>query len=288
MIYIYITELEHKNNDADKEVHSSEEEEQEDGEKKTTEVIETKKQSILEIFRESTLDLEEKLMADTDAEEKEGEDVPSNVSKDVSLRKRMTIAKIEAQRKVVDFTWPQPFDETPAGGWKLEVREKPTGTEGDDTGLRDHIKSTGTLRVHITTWNQHAKNPPAELTPLFDGNHHLYAVSSQECEHTIAESVIYRDKSGWENKVAKTLGNAYVKLRSHTLQAIHLIIFIHRSLLPLVSDIRSASVAAGLGDTLGNKGGVAITFKVGVTSFAIVSSHFQAEVSLFGLVLIFN
>ena len=36
-------------------------------------------------------------------------------------------------------------------------------------------------------------------------------------------------------------------------------------------------MAAGLGDTLGNKGGVCISFNVGESSFAFIGSHFQAD-----------
>ena len=145
-------------------------------------------------------------------------------------------------------------------------------------GVRDKAIETGKIRVHVSTWNMHAKNPPEDLTVLYNGVHHIFAVGSQECEHTIAESIIYRDKSNWERQVKRALGINFVMLRSHTLQAINLMIFVHRSLLPLISNVQSATVATGIGNTLGNKGGVGIAFQILERKLLFINCHFQAHV----------
>merc|ERR1711865_1122979 len=63
----------------------------------------------------------------------------------------------------------------------------------------------------------------------------------------------------------------------HTLQAIHQIIFIHKALLPLVTNVASSAVATGIANTLGNKGGIGISFNLGKTSMLFVNCHLTAH-----------
>ena len=99
------------------------------------------------------------------------------------------------------------------------------------------------------------------------GQFHVYAVGSSECVHSIAASVVMRDKSKWEvsacgcravrqclrcvpspfaassqSAIRKAIGPGYTKIRSHVLQAIHLVVFAHDDILPLVSGAVSAHV----------------------------------------------
>lgn len=65
-------------------------------------------------------------------------------------------------------------------------------------------------------------------------------------------------------------------------QATHNAVFAHRGIIPLLRNIRSSAVATGLslgppGTTLGNKGGVGISFTVGTTSCIFVNSHLAAH-----------
>lgn len=58
--------------------------------------------------------------------------------------------------------------------------------------------------------------------------------------------------------------------------------FAHRGLIPLLRNVRSSAVATGLdlgppGMTLGNKGGVGISFVIGATSCIFVNSHLAAH-----------
>jgi hypothetical protein len=54
-------------------------------------------------------------------------------------------------------------------------------------------------------------------------------------------------------------------------------LFAHRSIHPLVTDVTSSAVACGMADTLGNKGGVGISFCLGLTRFVIINSHLAAN-----------
>lgn len=73
------------------------------------------------------------------------------------------------------------------------------------------------------------------------------------------------------------LGEEYVPLRSHTLQAIHIMAFVHRSLSHLCSVVTSAALPTGVGNTLGNKGAVAMYIQIGSTKMLVVNAHLSAH-----------
>jgi phosphatidylinositol-bisphosphatase len=114
------------------------------------------------------------------------------------------------------------------------------------------------------------------LLPL--NRFHIYAIGTQECGQSIATSVVLSSsKVAWEGAARKALGSRYDVLASHTLQAAHLIVFVHKALIPFLSDLRSAAVPCGLlRNSLGNKGGIGIAFRVLDTRFLFVSAHLAA------------
>ncbi|RHY39213.1 hypothetical protein DYB38_010582 [Aphanomyces astaci] len=106
------------------------------------------------------------------------------------------------------------------------------------------VTSRGQVRVLVMTWNLQAQKPPADLTLLLrPGSCHIYAIGTEECS-----------KKEWEDQLKDTLGATYVKLRSHALTAMHNVVYVHTSILPLVSELHSDAIATGLGNQLGNKG----------------------------------
>ena len=70
--------------------------------------------------------------------------------------------------------------------------------------------------------------------------------------------------------------SCFDELISHT-SFLSSIVFGHKAISHLISDIRSIAVATGLGDKLGNKGGIAISFTVAESSFCFVSAHLSAH-----------
>ena len=56
-------------------------------------------------------------------------------------------------------------------------------------------------------------------------------------------------------------------------------IFVHRSILPLIHDIQAISVPTGIGGFIGNKGGIGISFKINNKSFCFVNAHLFPHVS---------
>ena len=135
------------------------------------------------------------------------------------------------------------------------------------------------------TWNLQAQSPAltanelrAKLLPL--NMYHVIQVGTQECERSIAASVVNQSKVKWTALLRETVGDDYEAVASHTLQASHSIVFVHRSLLALVSDARSAAVATGVGKDglrLGNKGGIGIALTIGGTHILFVAAHLTAH-----------
>eukprot|EP00753_Platysulcus_tardus_P012038 PLAT3336.13.p1 GENE.PLAT3336.13~~PLAT3336.13.p1 ORF type:complete len:996 (-),score=419.40 PLAT3336.13:68-3055(-) len=165
------------------------------------------------------------------------------------------------------LVWPQPL---------REEETAPLSSDYDELYMA--VTTLQRLRVWTVTWNLHAKPPPADLSAMLPPDrHHIYAIGSEECEQTIAKSIIKTAKPKWEAALKRSLGSNYVMLCSHTLQAIHLVVFVHRALLPLVSTVQSAAVATGIGKRLGNKGGVGIGFFVGGSSLLFINCHLAAH-----------
>jgi hypothetical protein len=121
--------------------------------------------------------------------------------------------------------------------------------------------------------------------------------TEQECEQTIATAVVNQSKMRWETTLRTTLGNQYEMIIGHTLQATHIIVFVHKAITPLITDCRSSAVPCGIGNQvprskprawagyranlvcapqLGNKGGIGVSMKVSSTTFLFVVAHFAA------------
>lgn len=136
-----------------------------------------------------------------------------------------------------------------------------------------------TVRVFVGTWNMHGKEPPDDLSAWLGeaGRMNLYVFGTQEACRSIEMSLLLPSKAKWEAKLRETLGSEYVCVASHTLAAIHIVLFAHRSLAASISNVRTAHVATGIANTLGNKGGVAISLCLGRTSLLFINSHLAAH-----------
>ena len=170
--------------------------------------------------------------------------------------------------------WPHPLHEHHNQDFR-----KPCST---DEVIRSNAVSSGSIRIKILTWNQEGRSvPPAkDLTKSFFPtlNHHIIAFGAQECERSFVRSIFKRRKTRWEATLIAALGSKYKLIRSHSLQRSHLLVFVHESVLNLISDLTSIAVPTGFGDTFGNKGGIGISFVFGGKSkFCLVSGHLAAH-----------
>ena len=122
------------------------------------------------------------------------------------------------------------------------------------TDCQQWIRRYNKVAIRTITWNLQANSPPSltdvqqKLMP--HNKFHMYIIGSEECENSIAYSAINSSKDKWLDYLENALGPMYIKIRSHTLQAIHITLFAHIAVAPFISDVSSAAVPTGLGNTL--------------------------------------
>ena len=168
--------------------------------------------------------------------------------------------------------WPSPLQE--------DVQALPS-LESVGPEVEKWVRANKKISIRTVTWNLCARAPPpieAATSFLLPRNmYHLYVIGTEECERSIAQSAINPSKKAWEAYLTEALGENYVPLKAHTLQAIHLMVFAHKGIAHLCSAVTSGAVPTGMGNTLGNKGGVAISLLVGKTKVALVNVHLAAH-----------
>jgi len=143
---------------------------------------------------------------------------------------------------------------------------------------------SGGYSVFVGTWNLAGKSGAGKdgsndlgtwLNP--ERKYDVYAIGAEECGRSIATSFFVSNKDEWEMMLSNTLGKDYYMVDSCTLMATHIAVFVKERLRKQVSDVETGAVATGVANTVGNKGGVAVSFILDQTSFLFVNSHFAAH-----------
>jgi hypothetical protein len=210
-----------------------------------------------------------------DAEELDRENV-------VEQEEQQLIQRVGTDKPV--SVWPVPITEvfTDIHQWpNLEpASEAPESANGSICGL-PWVLHHQEILLRVITWNLCAAPPPSEdmtMQTLIPKNRfHVVIIGSEECERSIMASALNPSKKVWEAYLISVMGPSYAPLRSHTLQAMHIMAFAHTSIAHLCSDITSVAVATGIGNTMGNKGGVTISLNVGNTRIVVTNAHLAAH-----------
>jgi hypothetical protein len=167
------------------------------------------------------------------------------------------------------------------------------------------------ISVLIGTWNVGNSQPPDELDPWIPtngGGFDVIAVGAQESNYeTSAIGAMTRGVRGLKNKdnkqealePAATTGKADVKreglhaehffrlLQIHigddyeivsavtepTLKEMRLVVFAHKRLMPLLNGVETARANTGIGNMLGNKGGLMVKLDIAGTTLGFTSCH---------------
>ena len=135
------------------------------------------------------------------------------------------------------------------------------------------------------------------------GSYHIVAVATQECEKSIALALAFPEKKAWEDALKNTMGDHYEIVKAVPLQAQHLVIFAHKSIVKHItgemvhtvatgikypfcfssSSSSSAKVAPADGGNHGapkampNKGAIGCTFCVGRLRLLFIGAHFNSD-----------
>eukprot|EP01127_Copromyxa_protea_P016406 TRINITY_DN4870_c0_g1_i2.p1 TRINITY_DN4870_c0_g1~~TRINITY_DN4870_c0_g1_i2.p1 ORF type:complete len:673 (-),score=67.40 TRINITY_DN4870_c0_g1_i2:37-2055(-) len=132
------------------------------------------------------------------------------------------------------------------------------------------------ISVWVGTWNV-GNTSPCSLEKWLPshGNYDIIAVGAQECTYT---SIIEQSsEQDWFQRVIDTVGPKYFVLASCSLWEIRNIVFVKNCHAPYVTPAKTDTVATGIANTMGNKGGVGIYFMFHDTSLCFISSHLAAH-----------
>lgn len=133
------------------------------------------------------------------------------------------------------------------------------------------------ITCFVGTWNLHAKPSPINLYDFIQPDYDLYIIGTQECENTIEQSILFNSKVKWCTILTTLLGHDYIEITQSNLVAIHCIVYIHKNYAHYISNIEVDTVATGIGNVVGNKGCVGISFNIGYSKLCCITSHFQAH-----------
>ncbi|KAI8357110.1 hypothetical protein B0O80DRAFT_496830 [Mortierella sp. GBAus27b] len=165
-------------------------------------------------------------------------------------------------------------------GLLKRIRRSKEGRRGNLTPS----PSTPNLHSHQDDSNPHSSVEPGILKdPFLEMNagapYHIIAINTQECERDIKESVLFPSKAIWESHLQALLSPHYVMVKTETMAALHLAVFVWKPIEDLITAVDSSTVATGIGGIVGNKGAVAISLYLGSMSFLFVNAHLTAHQS---------
>lgn len=136
------------------------------------------------------------------------------------------------------------------------------------------------LQILCCTWNLQGTLPDCSLSSLLPPGYDIYAVATQESCASIQKSLVWKSKKAWEITVTTHLGAQYEMVCADTIGATHLMVMVRKNIKSTaagVSCVRSATLATGVGNVVGNKGAIGICMRIYGTSVLFVSSHFAAS-----------
>ncbi|KAG0007044.1 inositol polyphosphate 5-phosphatase [Modicella reniformis] len=85
------------------------------------------------------------------------------------------------------------------------------------------------------------KDPFLEMNA--GGPYHIIAINTQECEREIREAVLFPSKTVWESHLQTQLGPDYVMIKTETMAALHLAVFVWKPIEDLVTAHQSNTQA---------------------------------------------
>lgn len=185
----------------------------------------------------------------------------------------MLLGKLEGQIKV------QLYD--PVNDYVLQELDKYSSsftTHGDIVLFTGTYNLAGTSKVgDLRDWLFPLKNNGSLFSP------DVLVLGFQEVVELNAGNILNSDKSQsiyWQNLVLDQLNSTsqqpYVLLRAEQMASLMLLFFVRKDRMPKIKLVEGSTKKTGLGGMTANKGGVAIRFDYGDTSFCVVNSHLAA------------
>ncbi|EDV19934.1 uncharacterized protein TRIADDRAFT_32656, partial [Trichoplax adhaerens] len=139
------------------------------------------------------------------------------------------------------------------------------------------------LRVTACTWNVNGQLTSEDISEWLrkeDGNSDIIAIGFQELDLS-AEALLQLKESSraeeWVKIVDKHLPIDMCKVRGIRLVGMLLLVYAKSNLREFITEIHADHVGTGIMGMMGNKGGVAVRFKLHLTTMCFVNSHLAAH-----------
>eukprot|EP01129_Flabellula_baltica_P009146 TRINITY_DN3689_c0_g1_i1.p1 TRINITY_DN3689_c0_g1~~TRINITY_DN3689_c0_g1_i1.p1 ORF type:complete len:607 (-),score=121.31 TRINITY_DN3689_c0_g1_i1:64-1884(-) len=142
----------------------------------------------------------------------------------------------------------------------------------------DHDVTDNDISLFIGTWNVGNTRPDHNnLSPWIPTNmHDIYVISGQEVDYEPGDR--YETCSeDWSIALARHMGPGYICLSSVSMWQIRMQVFVRVELFDKISAVDRSEEPTGIGNIMGNKGGVCVSFKFNETTFCFVNSHLAAH-----------
>jgi len=128
----------------------------------------------------------------------------------------------------------------------------------------------------------------ADLLPIF--GYDIYVIGTQECQYddpngsmkkvirSPSQKNMYKKcEDSWFNALSKHFEPFTVLLAKISLMEIRIGVFVRKTALRRISNVKTATVACGIGNVIGNKGGVCVAFDFDNCKLCFVNSHLAAH-----------
>lgn len=140
---------------------------------------------------------------------------------------------------------------------------------------------TSELTLGVVSWNLAEKIPNegdgAFIKSLQEDD--IVVLGSQECEDVKFRRHEGHKSRAWHALQKKALGKEFKNVASHSLGGIKLDIYVKNEMKKLVKCVHVMDVPCGIGNVIGNKGGICAVLKIKDSYVAIVNNHFAAHQS---------
>jgi hypothetical protein len=135
---------------------------------------------------------------------------------------------------------------------------------------------TQKIKVFIGTWNVGNKPPPDDLTPWIPDGYDIYCIGTQECKYN-PRGDFASCAGDWGGSLIRHFGRGFTSIKYNSLWEIRMAVFARNEHMRYISNVQSHTEACGVGNVLGNKGGVVTSFTFNHTSLCFINSHLAAH-----------
>lgn len=138
--------------------------------------------------------------------------------------------------------------------------------------------SSKPITIRALSWNVGNAVPDDDLSQWLGVPSHLsdlICIGAQECDYKT--KTMDNCENDWHARLSSVLGKQYESIAYVNLMQIRLIVFARKTILYRITRVHTSSEATGVGNVVGNKGGVAVGMFVDASSIVFVNSHLAAH-----------